>query len=65
MMAPIGSDVVWHLHVTIAMDEHYETWTAHFIRYVIRQISRRPDYHCRNLDAELIDFIKDMKNFVI
>jgi hypothetical protein len=48
--------------VTIAMDGHYETWTAHFIRYVIRQISRRPDYHCRNLDAELIDFIKDMKN---
>jgi hypothetical protein len=44
--------------VKIAMDGHYETWTAHFIRYVIRQISRRPDYHCRNLDAKLIDSVK-------
>jgi hypothetical protein len=27
---------------------------------VIRQISLHPDYHCRNLDAELIDFVKIM-----
>jgi len=30
----------------------------YFIEYVIRQISLHPDYHCYNLDAELIDFVK-------
>jgi hypothetical protein len=27
-------------------------------KYVIRQISLYPDYHCRNIDTKLIDFVK-------
>ena len=37
--------------VTIAMEGRYETQFA-------AQIFLHPNYHCCNLDAELIDFVK-------